>query len=353
MTELTNRQRCCLGLEEISDGWDRLELAEGNILYFDGDTICKVIICEEKRYHESSMEVATRQNRTMIVPKTSRGKLKNLTWSNVLDRSSRGMYIEWDGNSVMLANYTTQTTYYLSSYEGISVCNQEEWRRWLEKWVAETSEERRQEVQEFAAGKKKHCRYKEGDFFRFRYDRDYYGYGRILFDVQAWKKQGNPFWDILMGKPLAVQVYHIVTQDPAIPVQELAALPACPSQFIMDNLFYYGECKIMGNMPLAGKVDYPVLYGRSIDAREPDKVIFCRGKEYREFSLEDIKPFKRSYINNSIGWTLDVRKDVVEKCIQKKSNQPYWDQNLFGMDGDLRNPKNRRAYQKVLKQVGV
>lgn len=353
MIELTNNQRRCLGLEEIPESWDKVELGEGCLIYFDGDTIRKEITYEEGWYRESSVQIETQQNRSMIVPKTSRGKLKKLTRSNVLDRSAYGMYLDWDGRRVRLANYTTQVTYYYSKQEGISVCSWEELKSWLEQWEAETTEERLQEVQQFATNKRRHCKYKEGDFFRFRFDRSHYGYGRILFDVQAWEKKGNPFWDVLMGKALVVQLYHIVTQNPNISVQELATLPACPSQFIMDNLFYYGECEIIGNMPLTGEVDYPIMFGRSINALDPDKVIFCQGKVYQEFPLGKLKPIgKKDYSNKSIGWDLDVNKNVMEKCVQKNSNKPYWEQELFGMDGDLRNPKNRRAYQKLMKQIG-
>lgn len=354
MLELTNHQRQCLGLEEISENWDRVELAEGNIIYFDeNDVIRKEIAREALFYRESSLWIETQQDRTMLIPKTSRGKIKKLTLSNVLDRSSYGMYLVWNGESgnVQLANVTTQVTYYHSCLEGISITNQQDWQNWLEAWENETTEEKLREVQEFATRKRKHCHYKEGDFFRFRWDRHTFGYGRILFDVTAWTKQGNPFWNILMGRPLVVQVYHIVTQDADLSVEDLVSLPACPSQFIMDNIFYYGECEILGNLPFTGEIDYPVMYGKSISALEPDKIIFCRGKEYREFSEKEISWSHRSYLNNGIGWNFDLNKKVIEQCIQEKSNQPYWAQDLYGMKDDLRNPKNRSAYEEILNSV--
>lgn len=50
------------------------------------------------------------------------------------------------------------------------------------------------------------------------------------------------------------------------------------------------------------------MYGKSIRALEPDKIIFCRGKEYREFSEKEISCFHRCYLNNGIGWEFDVNK---------------------------------------------
>ena len=39
------------------------------------------------------------------------------------------------------------------------------------------------EVQEFSKEKRKHIKYREGDYFRVKLGRDKYTYGRILLDV--------------------------------------------------------------------------------------------------------------------------------------------------------------------------
>lgn len=88
-----------------------------------------------------------------------------------------------------------------------------------------------------------------------------------------------------MGKPLCVLIYHIMTEDPDVSVEELEQLASCPSQYVMDNVFYYGEYEVIGNRPLPERdsdIDYPILYGRSIDARDRDKICYCRGGEVEE-----------------------------------------------------------------------
>lgn len=228
----------------------------------------------------------------------------------------------------------------------------EELERFLEQWMADTDQEELERIHAFARAKRKHCRFQEGDFFRFRIDRTHYGYGRILMDVMKWKKSGEKFWDILMGRPLVVSVYHTVTENPLMDVRELALLKSCPSQFIMDNRFYYGEYEVIGHAPLPETVDYPIMYGPSISALDRDKIIFQWGRIYQEIPWHGNTVVPGDFRNNGIGCSLDVDKNVLEACIKEDSNEPYW--NRPGTYGrDLRNPKYADELAQVLAQMGV
>lgn len=105
----------------------------------------------------------------------------------------------------------------------------------LDKWIADTDASDMAEIQAFANAKRRRCKYREGDFFRFRYDRRHYGYGRILLDVRQFIKSGGAFWDILMGKTLCVSAYHIITDNPSVSIEELQSLKSCTSEYMMDN----------------------------------------------------------------------------------------------------------------------
>lgn len=63
---------------------------------------------------------------------------------------------------------------------------------WAARWEAETTQTDREELSALLQSKKKKFAYQEGDFFRFPMGRREFGYGRILQDVRAWKKQKNP-----------------------------------------------------------------------------------------------------------------------------------------------------------------
>lgn len=362
--ELTNEQRKYLGLELVDPAWERVEilnsikpeLATGRVvLYFDGDTIRKTISVHDKgSYLENSVCLKTEQNRTMISSKTGKGKPKRLNAVNLQRFHAEGTYFSYGGGRghVRLGNYTTQQTYFHSWFAGMEAMSEEELQTFLQQWILDTDEEEFARIQAFAGAKRRHCKYKEGDFFRFKIDRTHYGYGRILLDIMKLKKSGEKFLDVLMGRPLVVSVYHIITDDPTVPPAELGALKSCPSQFIMDNVFYYGEYEIVGNAPLPDNVDYPIMYGRSIDNRDRDKIVYQRGRIYRELPLGENQLIgSHNYLHNGIGWSLHLNKTILEECIRENSNAPYWENDKGGFSRDIRNPLYAQDLAAVLEQM--
>ena len=218
--------------------------------------------------------------------------------------------------------------------------NEEELYAFLDRWAEETTENDLCRLDVFIHKERKHCRYQEGDIFRFRFDRKYYGYGQILMDVRSWIKSGGKFWDCLMGRPVCISVFHIVTENPDIDKDELLRLQRCPSEYIMDNVFYYGEYEVVASVPADDSIEMPIMYGRSIDAMDPDKVIYCAGKVYREAPYDQDLLFEKDFTNNSIGFSMNVNKKVVEECINTKSNVPYWEQNDYARNYNLQHPAN-------------
>lgn len=369
--ELTNEQRKYLGLELIEPTWERIEMPNNcvkpelstgkDILLFDGDILRKVIwLDNEGSFLENSYHLKTQDNRTRIAPITSKGKPKRLNGVNIQRCTPYGMYIQFSGEyqvrgSVHLANYTTQQTYFSSGFAGLPDMDVCEFQNFLAQWIVDTSIGDLVEIQAFANAKRRHCKYSEGDFFRFKYDRRNYGYGRILLDVRKFIKSGGEFWDILMGRPLCVSVYHIVTENPNVSIADLQELNSCPSEYIMDNVFIYGEYEIIGNMPLienSGNLNYPIMYGRSIDARERDKICYCRGRDYREIPLEENVLLQKNFRMNGIGYGLNMNKMLMKDCIKTCSNEPFWaEQPEISHTYDLRNPMYKKELEYVLKQM--
>ncbi len=362
--ELTNQQRKYLGLELIDSTWERVEISNSMkpeyesgkiILYFEGDIIRKVISIEYSgSYQEETVYLKTLENRTMIASKTGKGKPKKLNAVNLQRCNAEGMYFFYSGY-ITLANYTTQQTYFSSYFAGLKPMTEEELQAFLRQWMIDTDEAEFERIQAFAAAKRKRCKYREGDFFRFRIDRTHYGYGRILLDVTLLKKSGVKVWDILMGRPLVVSVYHIITENPAVDIQELGKLKSCPSQFIMDNRFFYGEYEIIGNAPLPEKVDYPIMYGQSISGTDRNKIIFQMGRCYKEISLEENNLIgKIDFKNHGMNCALHIyNRNVLEACIKEDSNGPYWEEQKGGCTHDIRNPKYKNELAKVMEQMGI
>ena len=298
----------------------------------------------------------------MIAPITAKGKPKRLNGVNIQRCTPYGMYVEFTGGreqrgGVRLANYTTQQTYYSSGFAGVPFMDESGFQAFLDQWIADTSADDLAGIQAFANAKRRRCKYREGDFFRFRYDRRNYGYGRILLDVQQFIKNGGEFWNILAGKALCVSIYHIVTKDPDADVADLQKLNSCPSEYMMDNRFYYGEYEVIGNQPLPeayDETDYPVMYGRSISGLDRGTICYCRGKEYREIPLEGNRLPEKNFRNNGVGYGPHLNKTLVEDCIRAGSNEPFWAaMPKVSYAYDLRNPAFKEELRYVRRQMGV
>ena len=81
--ELTNEQRKYLGLIPVEEDWELVKLDykyEDIYFYFDGDIIRKKISLSENSYYETELNEKTTENRTMILSKTARGKIKIMVW---------------------------------------------------------------------------------------------------------------------------------------------------------------------------------------------------------------------------------------------------------------------------------
>ncbi|MBR2553670.1 MAG: immunity 26/phosphotriesterase HocA family protein [Aeriscardovia sp.] len=364
--ELTNEQRKCFGLELVDPSWERKEIPSNavhpersdgvDILYFDGDILRKVVNARNSGgFRESAYNLKTQDDRTMIAPITSKGKPKRLNGVNIARCSAHGTYIDVSINKfgtadVLVGNYDTQRTYYSSHM----ACVKLPWEEFLAKWTAETTEKDLAEVEEFSSAGRKHCKFKEGDFFRFKFDRRNYGYGRILFDVHKWVKSGGAFWNVLMTRPVCVSIYHIVTEDPDVSIEELSKLDSCPSEYVMDNIFFYGDCEIIGNAPLPDEIDYPIMYGRSISALDRDKICLCIGRLYKELPLKGNENPGRKFMNNSIGFWPHIDMNIVKACEEAKSNEPYWEPKRLREDwGDIRDPIFAKEYKAMMKQFGL
>lgn len=172
--ELTNEQRKYLGLERIEPHWERVEIPNNcvkpelstgkDILFFDGDVLRKVIWSHDNgNFRENSYELRTQDNRTMIAPLTKRGKPKRLNGVNISRCTPHGMYFDYNGG-ILIANYTTQQTYYSSAFAGVPRMEQRELQEFLDQWCADTTNGDLDEIQAFAHAKRRRCKYKEGDF---------------------------------------------------------------------------------------------------------------------------------------------------------------------------------------------
>ena len=363
--ELTNEQRKYLGLIPVEEHWELVKFDNGIYYYFEDDIIRKEIKVSKNYYHEAELNEKTAENRTMILPKTKRGKIKKFNYTATESFSPFGTYFTFSADGVIIANYTTQRTYYseiFSEKEKISLDNL---KKWLDKWMKETTEEDLEEIEEFKNAKRKHCKFNEGDFFAFKISRREWCFGRILLDVSKLRKdenfEKNKNYGLahLMGKPLIIKVYHKISDNKNIDLKELSKYSALPSQPIMDNIFYYGEAVILGNLPLKPEEnDMFISVSESISGIDKNIAYLQYGLIYREIPLSDyeklIKDLKigaQTLRREGIGFVIDTYK--LKECIEAKSNYPFWEKYKKRNVPDLKNPDYIELKRKIFKAFGL
>ncbi|VAW71612.1 hypothetical protein MNBD_GAMMA12-81 [hydrothermal vent metagenome] len=355
--QLTNNDRQYLGLNLVKEHWDLVQLTPEIWLYFDEHTIKKRLSLSENCYQEDDMNEITSDNRALLLPKTKRGKAKKLNYSSLSKRNGIGVYFSFCSNILTIANYTTQITFFSTKVKG----NVESLRLYLDTFIAETSNRDMQELKIFKAEKRKRVKYKEGDFFKFKIGRRTYGYGRILMNVtkyrktDAFKQQKNYGLAQLMGVVLQVKIYHFIT-DNQITLQRLKKCKAIPSEYIMDNKFFYGEYEIIGHLPLEKEeMDFIISYGRSISGGDRDTVYLQYGLEYKECSFSEFNEYLTddfAYRNEGTGFGLAIDDETLKKCIEFDSNTPYWNDDYY-RSHDLRHPENKAIKIEIFKYFDI
>ena len=221
----------------------------------------------------------------------------------------------------------------------------------MERWRAETTPEDLRELACFAAEPRKHIRFREGDFFRFRINRRLWGYGQILLDYGRIRKSKEPFWDVMMCKPVVCAFCRIATPRRDLTPEEADALPRLPSSQMMDNLLFYGGFEIIGHLPVRVP-DYPIHYGAGC-GRDPSPKLQC-GSLYRIIEGGTALFDYRFFENSGVGYYPDFRLDILEACIRENSNEPYWRWTDGGIWAhDLRDPKYRAELAQVAAQFGI
>jgi hypothetical protein len=350
--ELTNMQRQYLGLTQVEESWEKIKFNDEIYLYFSSDKLVKQITIAEDNYLEIELNETTANNRTTILPKTPRGKAKKLSYTALSTMNGVGVYFHFARGHVTIANFSTQTTFYSSyDYKQGEIKGLEGLKEWLNGWVDDTTEEDLKDIERFKSAKRQHCKYREGDFFAFKTGRRQYGFGRILLDVSRIReaikkgivKEKHYGLTTFMGKPLIIKVYKKTSDSIDVNLSELKQCEAFLSLPVMDNNYYYGEYKILGNMPLESfELDFPISYSRSINATDPDTVYLQYGLIYME---TDISRYSR--------YLQDPLKEGLE------AENPFRCGSLgYGIlprneASDLRSQKNKKIKQEIFAFFGL
>ena len=365
--ELTNEQRVFFGLDPIEDHWDRV-LLKGDkyrpetMLYFDKDVIKRHIVSTANKYSESHYDEMTRE-RTILLPKTNKGKEKKLTASVLEQRQPTGVYLNVNNVDLTVGNYNTQTTFYSSQWARRKQ-DKEAIPDSILEFIERSPKNHLAEIGQFKRAQRKHIKFKSGDYFCFKLDRTNFGFGRLLLDVGKVCKGGliGNYHGLryLMGQALIVELFAFSWPTKDVSLSTLDNQPKLPSDVMFDNLLLYGEYEIIGRREIKEEeFNFPISYGAVLEARpavflqwglihkELPKTIF------NKYTMEEAGGNKNPYGFYGVGFrpsydTVDVVKTIenngvfdFDKCRHYKAKQ------------DLRNPNNKAFKEELFNVFGL
>lgn len=358
MFELTNDQRVCFGLVPVEEYWIPLRLkpspyhSHTTIAYLDGSTLRKYIETGEDRYIEYEICEQLSEDLRYLMPKTTKGKPVLLSAAALEKRTPLGMGLSWRSrySEFHLFSLISNRTFYTNTYDPVAANNLASFAAWVERWCAETTHADLDEIAHFAAEPRKHVKFREGDVFRFRINRRLWGYGQLLMDYGRLRREKIPFWNNHMGTPLICGIFQIATERQDITLDELRTLPRSPSEYMMDNVLYYGTFEIIGNLPIKDP-DYPICYGEGV-SRDRSAKLQC-GTLFLKLDDQRAMFPDGDFSKSVIGFYPELRLDVLMACIKTGSNAPYWvwrDNSVFH---DLRDPKFQAELEQICEQFNI
>ncbi|AIZ65132.1 hypothetical protein PK28_09345 [Hymenobacter sp. DG25B] len=365
--ELTNEQRKYFGLDPIESHWDRVtfkgdKYRAESILYFDKNTIKRHILSTENEYSEKQYNELTK-DRVILLPKTDKGKGKKLTASVLDTRHPAGVYLSVNCGNLIIGNYTSQTTFYSSSWD-----NEEQSKKSVSEiindFIENSPENHLAEVKDFKKLKRENIKFKSGDYFCFKIDRLNYGFGRVLLDVKKIRNQKliDDFHglNLLMCAPVIIELFACKCKEKSVGINILDNQPKLPTDVMMDNLLLYGEFEIIGHREIKDEeFDFPISYGHSIDQRG---VVFLQwGLIHKELPLEKFCKYvagENAFDHNpygyySIGFRPHYDSVDVWKTIENKGVFSFDNAREYTSKWDLRNPNNKYIKDEIFKVFGL
>lgn len=278
---LTNLERKYFGLNPIKENWERVDIKETYTIYFDGDCIRKTISFSDADnridYQEKDTLILTK-NRQIVLPKTDKGKEKKLNYSSVSSINPSGcifsMNLMFDFNgtkyssNVRARNNTNSLELPINSDNNLATI--EEYRSWLKKYIETCPKDYFEKVDKMKNTHHKTMKYYNGDIFRFEIDREYYGFGLIIGQLQKIKKDKiindrHAFYST-MTVPLIVRLYKFKTKDKGLAINEITKNKLLDPFIMSDNCVIWGLYDIVGSKELTeNDIEFPFHVGESLE----------------------------------------------------------------------------------------
>lgn len=350
---LTNDQRPYFGLDIIDMEWEEVEIKEGTNVFYDGDTIKKVIYWEKfsrYEYTEFDTEIMTR-NRQFILPKTTGGKEKKLTHSNILNLIPSGctLFIALKSGSLKSRVYSfcTRNNIHLPINDDKEIITINDLKEWIEEYINTCPTDYFEKVNKMITMHHRTIKYKVGDIFRFEIDRENYGFGLIIGKLRELEKKGvfseeHPL-PKAMGVPVLIRMYKLITKNKDLQINEVIQNELLATEIMSDGEFIWGTHEIVGCKKVdENDIDFPLQFGFTTRAIKKQAAFLAWGIGMIKIERIESVPIElktNKFINNGGHILLPIYKLI--RVLQGDSELNYL--------GDLRHPDNKEIKERVFQ----
>ena len=264
--DLSNEERYYYGLQPLKEEWDKVtkysvtyQVYKRTEIYFEGDKI-KKIIYEEKHgpekvncsYLESDMDAET-ENRELVIPKTSRGRMQPLRPTLLMTptymREHLMVDMTEDGQRSDVSCFNASNDQYLPVPLGY-FRNKHEFTEYTRAYIEDLPDDYEKVIKNFHEKKRCTVDIHEGAVFRVQLTPRMYTYGLILGRVREmlkWKEipEDHPLQNA-MAQPIMFRQYDIFTENGNMAPEDFHDVPLMEMDVCQDNFILWETYPIIG-----------------------------------------------------------------------------------------------------------
>jgi len=252
--ELNNYQRSYFGLLPVLEHWERVVLSDTITVYYDSDKIVKVLNYYYG-YIEYDTDIDTRQ-RSILQPKTSRGKEQNFTVARLLKIKGSGVQFSgsFHGGGITVYDNKRNVFFIKGFAEEGDIQTYADIDNWIDSYINKASSDHFEWLDKQLNTKRLNIKVQPGDFIAFKIGQSTYGFARILLDVFKERRQNrltSPLLSWVHPRSLVVAPYAFYADTKDVDTNQLALKKTLPALFIFDIEVYRGEMPIVGHKALS------------------------------------------------------------------------------------------------------
>jgi hypothetical protein len=361
---LTNDERRYLALDPLDKSWETVTvysvtycLKKRTVIFYDGNTIVKVIYeehsinedgsCNWKSYNEFDTRLET-DNRTMLLPLTSRGRAKPVTPTNIMAVKPFGcdfyICLQKDVSRISVRNLRNNQKIAVGEKERVgNIRSDEDFHEFMSYYMSTCPDDYFERIAAVRNMEHQTVKFRAGDIFRCQTDRQHYAYGLILGktrDIEKWDElpKEHSFRHFMM-QPIVVRMYDFVTTDKDLTAKDLSDKPLRPPKICSDCDIFWGTHKIVDHKTLVPD-DIQFLFQLARQIRKNEHMTLFTAESFVKMSPKEPKPKMKEPRALYVEWgfaSFEIPwEDVPENIRTMLDEGVYFDGGIaLGISADL------------------